>query len=95
MIAERIVQLGGVAHGTALVAVQRARLEPYPQNVATGMDHCNAISSALALFGANIRKGIDDASRADDQDTADIYTEISRGIDKWLWFVEAHIQVGE
>ena len=27
-----------------------------------------------------------------DLDTADLFTEVSRGIDKWLWFVEAHVQ---
>ena len=26
-----------------------------------------------------------------DADTADIYTEISRGADKWLWMLEAHL----
>lgn len=31
-------------------------------------------------------------SELDDADTADLFTEISRGIDKWLWFVEAHSQ---
>ena len=35
---------------------------------------------------------IEQADELDDADTADIFTEISRGIDKWLWFVEAHSQ---
>jgi starvation-inducible DNA-binding protein len=26
-----------------------------------------------------------------DADTADVFTEISRGTDKWLWMVEAHV----
>ena len=35
---------------------------------------------------------IDEANTLDDADTADLFTEVSRGIDKWLWFVEAHSQ---
>ena len=31
----------------------------------------------------------------DDADTADLFTEVSRGIDKWLWFVEAHSQASK
>jgi starvation-inducible DNA-binding protein len=27
-----------------------------------------------------------------DLDTADLFTRFSRGIDKWLWFVEVHLQ---
>jgi len=51
-----------------------------------------ALSSALAAFGKSARKSIDDANELRDLDTADLFTEISRGIDKWLWFVEAHLQ---
>ena len=46
----------------------------------------------LPSFGKSARKGIDQANEIGDLDTADIFTEISRGIDKWLWFVEAHLQ---
>jgi starvation-inducible DNA-binding protein len=35
---------------------------------------------------------IDEAEQLNDADTADLFTEISRGIDKWLWMVEAHSQ---
>ena len=38
------------------------------------------------------RQAIDDANELGDLDTADLFTEVSRGIDKWLWFVEAHLQ---
>jgi len=36
--------------------------------------------------------GIEEMNELEDADSADILTEISRGVDKWLWFVEAHQQ---
>jgi len=54
--------------------------------------HVEALSSALATFGQSARKAIEDANELRDFDTADLFTEISRDIDKWLWFVEAHLQ---
>ncbi|PYS94449.1 MAG: DNA starvation/stationary phase protection protein Dps, partial [Acidobacteria bacterium] len=47
---------------------------------------------SLAYFGEEIRKGIGQADEIGDKDTADIFTEISRSLDKDLWFVEAHAQ---
>jgi hypothetical protein len=32
----------------------------------------------------------DEATALNDADTADLFTEISRGVDKSLWMVEAH-----
>ena len=92
LIAERIVQLGGVAEGTARVAAERSRLEEYPLEIADGHAHVEAVARALSTFGHEARKTIDEAEELEDADTADIFTEISRGIDKWLWFVEAHSQ---
>jgi starvation-inducible DNA-binding protein len=92
LIAERIVQLGGIAEGTARVAAARSRLEEYPLTIADGHAHVEAVSRALSTFGHEARKTIDQADELNDADTADIFTEISRGIDKWLWFVEAHSQ---
>ncbi len=90
-IAERAVQLGGVAEGTARMVARRSSLAEYPAAV-DGRSHVEALSSALAAFGKSARKAIDDANKLADLDTADIFTEVSRGIDKWLWFVEAHLQ---
>ncbi len=92
LIAERIIQLGGIAEGTARVAAERSRLEEYPLDIADGQAHVEAVAKALSTFGHEARKTIDEAEELEDADTADIFTEISRGIDKWLWFVEAHSQ---
>src|SRR6266545_5399602 len=92
LIAERIVQLGGIAEGTARIVAQRSALIDYPLALASGDEHVAALSDALAEFGRTARLGIDEMNDLEDADSADILTEISRGVDKWLWFVEAHQQ---
>ncbi|MEO8573966.1 MAG: DNA starvation/stationary phase protection protein Dps [Pyrinomonadaceae bacterium] len=92
LIAERITTLGGTAMGTVRLAARNSGLSEYPHEITDGAAHVDALSSALADFGKVARKGIDEATDLGDQDTADIFTEISREIDKQLWFVEAHIQ---
>jgi starvation-inducible DNA-binding protein len=90
-LAERAVQLGGVAEGTARMAAKRSSLREYPSSAVDGPSQVDALSSALAAFGKSVRKAIESANEFGDLDTADLFTEISRGIDKWLWFVEAHL----
>jgi starvation-inducible DNA-binding protein len=92
MMAERIVQLGGTAEGTARVAAERSELTEYPINILSGEEHVKNLSLALATFGSKIRFAIEEADELDDADTMDLFTEISRGTDKWLWMVEAHGQ---
>ena len=95
LIAERIVQLGGIAEGTVRVAAERSRLAEYPLDIADGAAHVEAVARALSTFGRDARNTIDEADELGDADTADIFTEISRGIDKWLWMVEAHSQAAK
>src|SRR5438477_4105368 len=78
LIAERIVQLGGIAEGTARVAAERSRLEEYPLDIADGHAHVEAVARALSTFGHAARKTIDEADELQGADTADICTEISR-----------------
>ena len=92
LIAERAVQLGGVAEGTARSVANRSTLPEYPVKGGNSRQHVDALSSALAAFGKVARNAIEESGRSSDQDTADIFTEISRGVDKWLWMVEAHLQ---
>jgi len=91
-LAERAVQLGGTARGTVRMAAAGSALSEYPADLAAGPDHVRAVSKALARFGAGARAAIDKADKLGDKGTADLFTEISRGIDKYLWFVEAHGQ---
>ena len=89
-VAERAVELGGTALGTAQIVAEKSRLTAYPLDLASGQGHVAALSSALASFGATTRAGIEAAGKAGDADTADLFTEVSRGVDKLLWMVEAH-----
>jgi starvation-inducible DNA-binding protein len=92
LIAERAVQLGGAVEGTARSVAKRSTLAEYPVKSGGGRQHVDALSSALAAFGKLMRSAIDQSDRAGDEDTNDIFIEISRGVDKWLWMVEAHLQ---
>jgi starvation-inducible DNA-binding protein len=91
-IAERAVELGGVALGTVQIVAKNSRLTSYPLDLASGRGHVAALSSALAKFGATTRAAIDSAGKAGDADTADLFTEVSRAADKLLWMIEAHLQ---
>ena len=95
LIAERIVQLGGVAEGTVRLSAVRSRLDEYPLQIAEGPDHICAVADSLSRFGHEVRETIAEADALGDADTADLFTEVSRGIDKWLWFVEAHSQAAK
>ena len=92
LIAERAVQLGGAVEGTARSVAKRSTLAEYPVKGGTGRQHVDALSSALAAFGKLTRSAIEESDRLGDEGTNDIFIEISRGVDKWLWMVEAHLQ---
>jgi starvation-inducible DNA-binding protein len=92
LLAERVVQLGGVAAGTVRMAAEHSTLAEYPRDVVGGTEHVNALASALAEFGAHMRVTNAAVAGLRDEDTVDICTEISRSVDKHLWMVEAHVQ---
>jgi starvation-inducible DNA-binding protein len=91
-IAERAVSLGGAAHGTAQIAVKGSNLKPYPIDTMPQGDHLAAVADRIAAFGKLAREAIDAADEAGDKDTADLFTGVSRQLDKDLWFIEAHLQ---
>ena len=91
-IAERITSLGGTAEGTVAVAAKRSKLKNYPLSITAGKDHLFYLSTQLSVFGTAVRSAIDETDELGDADSADLFTQISREIDKYLWFIEAHLQ---
>ncbi|MGL5034642.1 MAG: DNA starvation/stationary phase protection protein Dps [Microcystaceae cyanobacterium] len=91
LVAERITALGGTPLGTARIAASVSLLPEYPFDSVQGIDHVTALADRFALYGSHVRKAIATTGDLGDADTSDLYTEISRTIDKRLWFLEAHL----
>lgn len=91
-LAERVTSLGGTAEGTVAVAAKRSKLKNYPLSITSGRDHLFYLSTQLAVYGKSVRLAIDESDKLGDADSADLFTGISRAIDKYLWFLEAHLQ---
>jgi starvation-inducible DNA-binding protein len=92
-LAERATSLGGLATGTIRMAADATTLDEYPLDAIAAEDTVHVVADRLAAYGAAVREAIDVTdSQLGDMDTSDLFIEISRAIDKHLWFVEAHLQ---
>ncbi len=91
-VAERAVQLGGTALGTAQVVAGSTELPAYPTGIYAIADHIAALIDSYAAYANAVRENIDETDEAGDPDTADLFTEVSRAVDTQLWFLEAHVQ---
>jgi starvation-inducible DNA-binding protein len=92
LVAERIAALGGIAVGTVRIVASTSSLPEYPLNITRGSEHLVALVERFALYARSIRHGIAEALGWGDMGTSDLYIEVSRRIDKRLWFLEAHLQ---
>jgi starvation-inducible DNA-binding protein len=91
-VAERATALGGLALGTARLAASASTLDEYPLDAVDGPETLHAVADRLGAYASAVRAAIGRSEELGDADTADLFTEISREIDKQLWFVEAHLQ---
>ena len=55
LIAEHIVQLGGMAEGTAQAVAMRSSLDEYWLATVGGQGHIHALSTTLTAFGKHVR----------------------------------------
>jgi starvation-inducible DNA-binding protein len=92
LVAERATALGLVAVGTVRNAAQKSRIPEYSLKVSDGKDHLTELAQRLAVYAKSVRTASAQTSDLGDRDTSDIYTEISRTADKYLWYLEAHLQ---
>ena len=90
--AERVTALGGFANGTARMAAANSRLPEFPTDITDSMEYVKAVAARLAAFTNSARTAIDTTDKLGDANTADLFTEISRCADKYLYFLEAHQQ---
>lgn len=88
-IAERATALGGTAAGTVRMAAAASALPEWPSNLASEDQFTRALTERFAAAANSVRKAIDTTAEAGDADTADLLTEVSRDLDKALWFLEA------
>lgn len=91
-IAERAGVLGGAAKGTARMAAKSSRLDEMPETFDSEKHSVEVLVQRYAAIAETTRKAIDEADKAGDADTADLFTALSRVLDKSRWFLEAHLQ---
>ena len=91
LMAERAVIMGGVAKGTLQDVAGSSKLDPYPDSIIDITEHLQHLSDRFVSYGRQVREAIESADEAGDEDTADLFTEVSRGVDKDAWFIGANL----
>lgn len=91
-LAERAGQLGGVSIGLVRDVAKASSLPEYPRDAVSGSQHVDAVADSLATVANRCREAIDSSDKAGDTATADLFTGLTRFLDKSLWLVEAHQQ---
>ncbi|MGB3554233.1 MAG: DNA starvation/stationary phase protection protein Dps [Jannaschia sp.] len=90
MMAERVALMGGFARGTSQVVVERTGLKPYPVELTEIHEHIEALVERFKAYGKALREAIESAGDAGDEDSADLFTEVSRAVEKDTWFIGAN-----
>lgn len=92
-IAERASTLGGYARGTVRMAAKSSKLDEYGDDIVEGKQHIRALVERYGTFTTQLREGIEVAQKCEDVVTEDLLTEVVRGAELDMWFLESHINV--
>jgi starvation-inducible DNA-binding protein len=91
-LAERATALGGQATGTARMAASESRIREFPPDAVAGPDVVAALADRFATHASHLRRNVDRTADLGDADSADLFVDLSREVDKQLWFLESHLQ---
>jgi starvation-inducible DNA-binding protein len=91
-LAERVTALGGLAMGTVRMAAGASRLAAYPADLTADLATVEFLADQMAKLAASTRAAADQAESLSDMATNDLFIEVVRDLDKWAWFLEAHLQ---
>jgi starvation-inducible DNA-binding protein len=91
LVAARITALGGVARGTARMAIAQSTLPEYPGDLVAGTAHVQALAERFASYATAMQADITHATDVGDVGTVNLYTNISRGIETRLGELDAYL----
>ncbi len=91
MLAERVTLLGGVAHGTVRMAASASTLEEFPNGPVQVHEALKLVRDRVAAYAKSNRKAMEAVAELEERTTEDLLTEISRGADQQLYFLESHL----
>lgn len=91
VMAERIQVMDGTAIGTVEKVAKTSTIEPYPTDLKDVDDHIKALCERMRDLGEKVRTAIDTTDEAGEANVADIFTAMSRDVDKDLWFLESNL----
>ncbi len=94
LIAERVTALGGAAEGTTRMAAAASRLPEFPRKLDSGEQALDLLIERYAGLANSARQAIDISADQGDSVTSDLLTEVVRGLDKNIYFLEQHCRGG-
>lgn len=93
VIAERATTMGGYASGTTRLSAEHSKLPEYELRAVDGKQHIKALVDRFSDYAAFVREALREAAEKGDPATEDVYTEILRGAELDMWFLESHLNV--
>jgi starvation-inducible DNA-binding protein len=84
--------MGGTAMGSLRMAAATTALPEFPMETVEGMQVVEALVERVAAYSASAREAVERTEKLEDMATNDLFIDVARGADKFLYFLESHLQ---